>query len=231
VLFSYACHATTLDGYLWSGDYPGVAQSELESRHPGLVAMFHAGCGADQNPIPRRTVELCEQYGKTLAASVEDVLTKEMATVKPEIRTSFRLTELGFEGELSREKLQEIAAQSGNYRGQWARRQIELIDSGVPLQKGYSYPVQVWRLGGRTWIALGGEVVVDYALRFKKEYGPDTWVTGYTNDVMAYIPSLRIQQEGGYESSSMDVYGLPGSGWARDVEERIASAVAACLRD
>jgi hypothetical protein len=176
-------------------------------------------------------VELCEHYGKTMAESVEKVLTQEVKPVIPALKTSFRLTELGFEGELSREKLQEIAAQSKNYRRQWARRQIELMDSGVPLQKSYPYPVQVWRLGDQLWIALGGEVVVDYALRFKKEYGPDTWVTGYTNDVMAYIPSLRIQQEGGYESSSMDVYGLPAAGWARDVEERIASAVASCIRE
>jgi len=47
---------------------------------------------------------------------------------------------------------------------------------------------------------------------------------------MAYIPSSRIQQEGGYESSSMDVYGLPGTGWVRDIEERIASVVAECVR-
>ena len=32
------------------------------------------------------------------------------------------------------------------------------------------YPVQVWRLGDQlTWVALGGEVVIDYALRLKKE--------------------------------------------------------------
>uniref|UniRef100_UPI0035639E95 neutral/alkaline non-lysosomal ceramidase N-terminal domain-containing protein n=1 Tax=Novipirellula sp. TaxID=2795430 RepID=UPI0035639E95 len=40
VLFGYACHATTLSGYQWSGDYPGYAQIELENKHPGCVAMF-----------------------------------------------------------------------------------------------------------------------------------------------------------------------------------------------
>ena len=25
------------------------------------------------------------------------------------------------------------------------------------------------------------------------------WVAGYSNDVMAYIPSLRVLREGGYE--------------------------------
>ena len=67
VLFGYACHATVLDGYDWSSDYPGFAQSELEAQHPGATALFFAGCGADQNPLPRRKVELARQYGHDLA--------------------------------------------------------------------------------------------------------------------------------------------------------------------
>src|SRR5262249_54476286 len=74
VAFGYACHATVLSFYKYSGDYPGFAQTELEKAHPGAVALFWAGCGADQNPLPRRTVELAEHYGKRLAAAVEDVL-------------------------------------------------------------------------------------------------------------------------------------------------------------
>ena len=53
LLFGYACHSTTLAVRQWSGDYPGYAQIELEKRHPDCVAMFWAGCGADQNPLPR----------------------------------------------------------------------------------------------------------------------------------------------------------------------------------
>jgi neutral ceramidase len=209
-----------------------VAQATLEANHPQMIALFHAGCGADQNPIPRRTEELCEQYGKTLAASVDEVLSQELKPLLPALKTSFKLSDIGFEGEISRERLTEIAGQSQGFRRQWATRLIGLLDSGVPLQRSYSYPVQVWRLGtDQLWVSLGGEVVVDYALRFKKEYGPGIWVTGYANDVMAYIPSSRIQQEGGYESSAMDVYGLPGTGWVRDIEDRIASAVAECVRE
>ena len=36
------------------------------------------------------------------------------------------------------------------------------------------YPVQVWRLGEQViWVALGGEVVVDYSRRLKKELAGD----------------------------------------------------------
>ena len=78
VLFGYACHATVLDGYDWSSDYPGFAQSELERRHPGCTALFFAGCGGDQNPLPRRKVELAKQYGSDLADAVDAVLAKPL---------------------------------------------------------------------------------------------------------------------------------------------------------
>src|SRR5204862_507017 len=74
----------------------------------------------------------------------------------------------------------------------------------IPFQKAgatYPYAVQVWRLGGDlTLIMLAGEVVVDYGLRLRQQYGwNDVWVAGYSNDVFGYVPSLRILREGGYE--------------------------------
>ncbi len=69
---------------------------------------------------------------------------------------------------------------------------------------------------------MGGEVVVDYALRLKKEFGPEKlWVAGYCNDLFAYIPSLRVLQEGGYEGGdAMIVYVQPGP-FAPSVEDTI----------
>ena len=90
------------------------------------------------------------------------------------------------------------------------------------------YPVQVWRLGDNVlWVALGGEVVIDYNVRLKKELAGDAriWITGYANDVMAYIPSARVLKEGGYEAdSSMIYYGFPTS-WAPAIEDKIVAKV------
>ena len=102
-----------------------------------------------------------------------------------------------------------------------------LLDAGKPVPATYEYPIQVWRLGdGPTLVTLGGEVVVDYALRLKQQHGADkTWVAGYSNDVMAYIPSRRVLAEGGYEGGgAMVYYGLP-SPWTPEVEETIVRAV------
>ena len=103
----------------------------------------------------------------------------------------------------------------------------ELAAGRIFERSYFEYPVQVWRLGhDQLWIALGGEVCVDYALRFKREYGSAIWVTGYANDVMAYIPSRRLWEEGGYQAGAFEVYGLPATRWCPDIEERIAGAVA-----
>ncbi len=108
-----------------------------------------------------------------------------------------------------------------------AKALLKQLEEQGSLRGTYPYPVQVWQLGADlTWIALGGEVVVDYSLRLKKELGPGTtWVTAYANDVMAYIPSLRVLKEGGYEGGgAMAYYGLP-TAWGPRVEELIVAAV------
>lgn len=225
VLFGYACHCTTLDAYRWSGDYAGFAQIALQQSHPGTVAMFHAGCGADQNPLPRREVGLCQRYGNMLAAAVEEVLRTPMRPIAPRLRTRFQLVDLDYDKPLSEAELQASAAKGG-YEGRWAKRLLAELKEGKPFPKGYPYPVQVWKLGtDQLWITLGGEVVVDYSLRLKAKYGPRTWVTGYANDVMAYIPSRRVWEEGGYEAGAFSVYGLPTNRWAPDIEERIVACV------
>ena len=40
IVFTYACHNTTLSFQQWCGDYAGFAQFSLEERHPGTMAMF-----------------------------------------------------------------------------------------------------------------------------------------------------------------------------------------------
>jgi hypothetical protein len=100
----------------------------------------------------------------------------------------------------------------------------------IPLE--YPYPIQVWNFGNSlTLIPMAGEVVVDYALRLKKELHPErTWVAGYSNDVSFYVPSLRILREGGYEGEgAMLYYGQPGK-FTESVEETIVRSVHRLVR-
>jgi hypothetical protein len=225
IVFGYACHATVLDGYQWSGDYPGWAQQHLEEAHPGCVAFFWAGCGGDQNPLPRRVVELAAAYGRQLAESVDAVLAAPMRSIEGGLSTGFREIPLPLDALPTRDVLERDAASSDRYVASRARLLLEQLDSGQPLAATYPYPIAHWRLGDQvTWVFLGGEVVVDYALRLQTDHGP-LWVAAYANDVMAYIPSRRVLLEGGYEGvGAMVYYGLPTS-WAPSVEAQIAAEV------
>ena len=227
VLFGYACHATVLSGYLWSADYPGYAQAAIEEAHPGAVALFFAGCGADQNPLPRRSAAIAKGYGDELARAVNDVLKAPMAPVTGRLGLSYAEVDLPFADLPSREQLLRDAQGKPSPPVNRAKKYLADLDKGVPLPASYPYPVQAWQVGPDvTLVTLGGEVVVDYSLRLKRELGREGfWVAGYANDVMAYIPSLRVLKEGGYEGGgSMPIYGLPAV-WGPRVEEIIVGAV------
>jgi Neutral/alkaline non-lysosomal ceramidase. len=228
IIFGYACHPTVLSGYQWSGDYAGFAQLELESMYPDAQAMFMQGAGGDQNPIPRRSVALARYYGKVLAAAVECAIEDNVfTTLEPVARTAYQEISLPFENTTDRAYLQAVLADSGSpaYFSAWAKRLLSKLDSGQQLDTAYArYPVQCLRLGGQTIFALGGELVIDYALRIKERFGDETFVFGYCNDVMGYIPSERILAEGGYEGEdSQKVFGLPAK-WEPGVEARILNA-------
>lgn len=225
VVFGYACHATTLAGFQWCGDYPGYAQIELEQAQPGCQAMFWAGCGADQNPIPRRQVELAADYGRQLATAVKDILSKPMQPVAAKLATDFREIDLPLAALPTREQIEKDVQADNQYTAARAKLLLAQMADGRALSPTYPYPVQVWRLGDDVqFIVLGGEVVVDFAVRLKAELsGPRTWVAGYSNDVMAYIASRRVLQEGGYEGGgAMVYYGLPTS-WAPESEDLIVA--------
>ncbi len=233
LVFGYACHPTTLSFTQWCGDYPGFAQIELERRHPGAFALFMNTCGADQNPLPRRNVALCERYGRQLADGVDEGLRGPLRPVTAGVRTAFAHVDLAYLHVLGREELEAYAEDTRHaIRARWAARMLRELDAGRTFAPAYPYPVHAWQLGRELLlIGTGGETVVDYALRFKREFGPGTWVCGYTDDMIAYIPSRRVWEEGGYEGGfNLFEYGRPALRWAGDIEERIASTVQMLVR-
>jgi hypothetical protein len=229
IVFGYACHNTVLDSAVWSGDYAGFAQMEVEKAHPGAVALFWSGCGGDQNPLPRRQEEFARDYGKQLADAVAEVVKdRSLRAIGPHLATSLHEIELPLAKLPTRDELEADTKSGDKYVASRAAHLLDQIDAGTPLSATCPYPIASWRLGRDVrWIFLGGEVVVDYAIRLKTELGDESlgdtnlWVAGYSNDVPAYIPSRRVLTEGGYEgATSMVFYGLP-TVWAPEIEELI----------
>lgn len=227
ILFGYACHATVLQATEWNGDYPGYAQAALEERYPGTVALFWAGCGGDQNPLPRSEVSLAEQYGKELAERVGDVIKAPMEELPAALSTTYREVALPLQKVPTGEELAASSQSTNRFEVARARYLQSKLEKEGAIEDHYPFPIGTWSLGNTVdFVFLGGEVVIDYALRLKRERnGENTWVAAYANDVMAYIPSRRVLNEGGYEGGGSNVYyGLPAL-WDESVEEVIVKAV------
>lgn len=227
VLFGYACHNTTLGLYQFCGDYAGYAQEYLEADHPGTVALFMIGCGADQNPYPRGKLEHAQQHGRALANAVEAALMPKARPVRGPLRVAFEDLPVGFVDVPSPEELRKQTQSKERYEKRRAELMLEELQENGKLRDSYPFPVQVIQFDhDLMMVALGGEVVVDYSLRLKRELtAMPLWVAGYSNDVFAYIPSARVAKEGGYEGGAATVLTtLPGP-FQPETEERIVGKV------
>ncbi len=234
LLFGYACHATTLGTMEIHGDWPGYAQHYLEEDHPGSVAMFINGASADQNPYPRRMPVFVERHGRSAAMAVETALETQQIPISGPIRSAISWPEINYQSPPSREALEKKAASSSYYEKRYAEFLLAVLDSGNEFPKSYPVPTQVVRFGeSLTLAAIGGEVVVDYALRLKEELGRKTngapvWFSGYSNDVMTYIPSRRVLEEGGYEGGGAMIYvrsTIHPAPWEPAIEEKLVSEI------
>lgn len=228
LLFSYACHNTTLTDtfYQFNGDYAGFAQIEIEKSYPGAMAMFMMGAGADINPEPRGRLDMAIRHGASLASTIANILEHPLQPVRGSLKAAYRKIDLPL-APRTRAEFEAMRLDKDIYRRAYAERWLARLDAGGSLMKDYPYPVQAIRIGDAlTFIALSGEVVVDYSQRLKSELGQGSvWIAAYCNDVMAYIPSRRILREGGYEADySMLFYDLPGP-WRPEIEELIIREV------
>jgi hypothetical protein len=150
-----------------------------------------------------------------------------LKTLAPKLKTSLEMVKLNLGPAPSEAELETLSTGTNNAsHKRYASRLLVELKAGKSFARAYDYPLAVWRLGdSQILVALGGEPVVDYALKFKSQFGSDTWVAGYSNDVMTYIPSLRVLKEGGYEGGgAMVPYGMPALRWDDDVEELITAA-------
>ena len=235
ILFGYACHNTTLSGSKVSGDYAGHAQTLLEASYPGATALFLMGCAGDQNPYPRGNGvpgqtpdDLASQHGRALANAVSSALVTRLRPVHAPLTSAYGHAQLDYTP-LNATELAAYAAPAHTppvlARARALQEALKRGERPAPL----ACPVQVVQFGrDLTLVALGGEAVVDYALRLKRELaGPAAvWVAGYSNDYFGYLPSRRVLTEGGYEGrdANLRILNHPGP-FAPEVEDGVIAKV------
>ena len=220
LLLNYACHGTTLvpEHNFVHGDWMGSTQQMLEEKYLGA---------GDANPSPRGEFKNVSQHAAMITSEIERLVNANKFITLNSIpigklkKIDLSFTHVPDAKEFVEQSKLEVAP------GLYARNSLEILARGGSIPGTLSYPVQVWSFGNQLAIVfLGGEVVVDYSLRIKREYNKEKmWVNAYSNDISTYIASKRLFPEGGYEvDGSMPYYNHP-SRLTEDTEERVMKAI------
>jgi hypothetical protein len=229
LLINYACHGTTLvpEHNFVHGDWMGATQDMIEKKYPGATVMVAIGCAGDANPSPRGEFGHVSQHATMITDKIDKLLQADKFTALNNIPVGkMKKVELTFAHVPDvKEFVEQSKLEAAD--GLYARNSLSILAEGGSIPSTIPYPVQVWSFGNQLAIVfLGGEVVVDYSLRIKREFIKEKiWVNGYSNDVSIYIASKRLFTEGGYEvDGSMPYYNHP-SRLTEDTEEKIIKAV------
>tara|TARA_R110002096_G_scaffold754_1_gene4276 strand:+ start:437 stop:1816 length:1380 start_codon:yes stop_codon:yes gene_type:complete len=241
IMLNYACHAVTLGpkNNVAHGDWVGEAQIQVEENLPeGAMAMVVIGCGADQNSSPRMNnkkpemdLVYAKDQGKQIADEVNRLLGEDnWKSIRQLPEGKMKYVELTFAEMPDPRKLAQDAKGAGRTSNYSLLLLGRMARSGDIPEK-IDYPIQVWDFGkDLVMVFLAGEVVVDYAIRLKKELGEDrVWVNSYSNDMPCYIPSLRILKEGGYEAETAMIGYEKPSRFTEDVEDIIMNGIYSIL--
>lgn len=238
VLVHYTCHPTTTDSKFISSEFPGVAMETVEQAvGGGAIAAYVQGCCGDIRPALIREDAFfrgddgdVRRFGKQLSDAVLQVLASPMEELAPGlISSSSAEVLLPYEHVPSDEELQDWSRKEGII-GEWSRKLLV-----NPNRKSPGLTLNMNRVTiaeNLAFIAMSAEMSVEYGL-FLKELDPGRGILplGYSNGVIAYVPTAAQLAEGGYEPKESVWYvGLP-SPFAAEIEDRIREAAIGLLRE
>jgi len=214
VVFSYACHPTTMGGQLIGTDYPGPARDVLRDAFPGCLPVFLQACGGDVKPrniTARGTfasgpVEVVYEIGHELGRAVLAALCGEATVLDGPLATASDIAELPARGQPSEEQL--AAFEEGNqWEKRWAEAARKTIAEKGKLADALPVEVQALSIGPLTLVAMGGEISCEIGLEIKRRLaGRAIWTLGYSNLLRCYVASESAHDEGGYEVDRSFLY-------------------------
>lgn len=237
VFIHYSCHPTTTNSNYVTSEYPGVAAERLEATIGcGAVVSFLQGCTGNIRPSLHRddrfyagSEEDVARLGRALADEVERVLGGEMATLSPSLAPGKRVVvRLPFE-ELPTEDQIEAALAEGGTKGQWAaklRSHPEKLRPDIPFDLTYLVLAD-----GLSFLAMDGEVVLEYGDYIKRATGDRTLAMGYSNGMIGYVPTAAQITEGGYEGRESGIYFALPAAFSPAIEKVIKKAIDELIGD
>lgn len=187
-----------------SADYPGAAAALVERSLPGAVCLFTNGCAGNINPTHVSTnFDDVASVGRRLGrAAVDQVERLRSAAPLADTRLAVRSRTVELEGRPapSPAEAQAAVAASPTPANERRLRLARKLAEG-PIRA----EVQAMALGPVRWVGLPGEPFVETGLALKQAGA--SFVVGYANGYIGYLPIRRAYAEGSYEAE-------PGA-WSR----------------
>jgi neutral ceramidase len=224
----YTCHVTVIGGSGYSADYPGFLRKHLKARYGEAVeVVFLNGCCGDITQVDNLSTaresgpEHAELMGQKLAAEAARALNraawmKELSTAASS--ETLKLT-IRPEPDVERERppFGLGTGQDDVYESE--RKHVAEERARGPIDA----EVQGLRVGPLGIATTGAEWFVEHGLKIKAASPhATTWVVGYANDYIGYVPTAGAMVAGGYECRT-----ARSSKLAIDAGQRL---VEACLR-
>ncbi len=209
--------------------YTVQAVSEATGLPPEKILFTNGACGdinaghspklSINNPTAgNRTYEAAAQLGGKVGKAAIEALNGQTTRLTPALDAATLDVEIEWESgkwpnredlEIYRQERQteldhalaqnDIAAANNleQLKG-WAEGLLEKpLDASWPLPE---FRIDVVKIGELTWVTVPGELFVEYGLSIKERLGGPTWILGYTNGSLGYIPTPDAYERQDYEA-------------------------------
>lgn len=218
LILNYTCHPVVMaeKNRYFSADYPGAACDYLSANYPSdpIVLYFNGACGNINPQIRGGTWEemtkLGEIIGKAATEIANTIVTSDTCTISvinQNVELQLKVPHVeGIEHELETYQNRaaelaesEVFAKKGNDAMiWWAEETLDILKHKKPPDS-ISLEIQIIKLGELIIAAIGGEVFCQIGLNIKQHSGAPTFIVGYANHDIGYIPTRKAFEEGGYE--------------------------------
>jgi neutral ceramidase len=219
---------------------------------PRPLSIFIQGATGNIDPRSRGNFDVAEQYGRAMGRAAFDALQQTppiadsgIATLRIPLR--LKLKDISAELALARDCAAQTQASLDNHRGgdgyQLKRLRDHHAQSLSALaalealeeqnrrdrrvnmdRRELAAAMTIVTVGSVALVGIPGELFVELGLAIKANpYFAHTFVAGYCNDLIGYIPTRAAYAEGGYEVDTSRI--APGSG--ETIVETALSAFAA----
>lgn len=238
LLLNYACHPVTLGDTCWlSSEFPGRLCQILEAERYGTTALFFQGAGANARP---RVAAASSMSWKNCSFDEVDEMASNMAFA---IRAALRenrlrrvepaLAATAFHIDLplnarGKEQVREALAQE-SHTGQRIRLG-DLLDRYDLTGDAHRLRAGIVRLANDVYVAwMSGEICLEVKQVIEKVFAGKTLIFIGYGDFSAYVPTDRLLDEGGYESSG-SVFGFRMKGpFRKGIDAQVAAAFGQAL--